>query len=732
MKTGAFRNFLTCNDIYNPEDIETVIAKIRPHISFAWTNTDTKYYNVPCSFDIETTSFFRSTGNGKESEKVAIMYEWTFGIFGTVIIGRTWEEYVTMINKLCRLLDLSDKRRLLCYCHNLSFEFQFMRKWFTWDKVFAIDNHKPIYAKCTNGIEYRCSMLLSGYSLENLAKNLQQYNIKKLVGDLDYSLIRHSKTPLTDAEIGYCVNDVKIVMAYIAETIERDGDIGRIPLTKTGYVRNYCRNACFYTRGIPRKEDYKRLRYLKIMKRLRLTADEYKQLKRAFQGGFTHANPFASGKVYYDITSFDFTSSYPFVMLSEQFPMSASERIENITMEEFTKSLNLYCCLFDVEFVNLRPKILFENYISISRCYESRGVTVNNGRVVDAGLIKTTVTEVDYKIIQKCYEWDSMRISNFRRYKKDYLPTDFVKAIIKLYKDKTMLKGVDGKEVEYMIAKEMLNSCYGMCVTDIVREMYIYNGEKWLDDEEKPEQDTDALIKKYNNNNGRFLFYPWGVWVTAYARRNLWTGILEFKGDYLYSDTDSIKVKNAEKHMDYITRYNTAARKQLEKAMRYHKIDISETEPKTKDGVKKPLGVWDFDGHYYRFKTLGAKRYMVEYSHDERNSPKNRGKLTITVSGLNKNICVPYMINKWAKSKNDPNLDVFNHFCNEMYIPPEYTGKNVHFYIESEKTGKLTDYTGITEKYRELSGVHLAQAEYSLKLSKQYADYLAGLEEDEW
>ena len=726
LNQAGFQRCLNLNKIYAPNEIDEAIKNVRKYFSFAWTNTKVKYFNVPCSFDIETTSFFRSTG--KDQEKVAIMYEWTFGIFGLVVMGRTWEEYQTMINRVSEILNLSSTRRLLCYCHNLAFEFQFMRKWFEWDKVFAIDNHKPIYAQCSNGIEYRCSLQLSGYSLENLAKNLQQYKIRKLVGDLDYSLLRHSKTPLTDEEKQYCVNDVKIVMAYIAETISRDGDIGRIPLTKTGYVRNYCRNSCFYTPGKKKEDDYKRLRYLKIMNRLRLTVEEYEQLKRAFQGGFTHTNPFYSGKVVFDITSFDFTSSYPFVLLSEKFPMGASERINNISLEEFRKSLNLYCCVFDVEFNGLRPKILYENYISLSRCYEQVACTVNNGRVVKAERIKTTVTEVDFKIIEKFYEWDNMRVSNFRRYKKDYLPTDFIKAIIKLYKDKTTLKGVDGKEVEYMIAKEMLNSCYGMCVTDILRELFIYDNSrgKWLDDEEKPQQDKNALMMKYNNNGGRFLFYAWGVWVTAYARRNLMTGIFEFKGDYIYSDTDSIKVKNAEKHMDYIIKYNACARKSLEIAMKYHGIDISETEPETKDGIKKPLGVWDFDGHYKKFKALRAKCYMVQYSEDERNPAKSRGEINITVAGLNKKICVPYMLDKWGET------GIFSAFSDNLYIPPEYTGKNVHFYIESEKSGILIDYLGNPGKYKELSAIHLCQSDYSLQLSRKYVDYLLSIRNDEW
>ena len=54
-----------------------------------------------------------------------------------------------------------------------------------------------------------------------------------------------------------------------------------------------------------------------------------------------------------------------------------------------------------------------------------------------------------------------MLIHRFIRYERDYLPTDFVKSIVKLYLDKTMLKGVEGREVDYALSKELLNSCYG-------------------------------------------------------------------------------------------------------------------------------------------------------------------------------------------------------------------------------------------------------------------------------
>ena len=203
------------------------------------TNKKIKYFNVPASFDIETSSV-QSSGL-----KMSLTYEWSFGINGIVTVGRTWEEYEELIRNVENLFGTSENVRLIVYVHNLSYEFQFMRKIFEWDKVFSLDVRKPVYAITKTGIEYRCSYKLSGYNLETVGKNLQKYKVEKMSGDLDYSKVRHSKTPLTEKEWQYCVHDVLVVMAYIQEKIESDGDITKIPLTKTGYVRNYCRNNCF-------------------------------------------------------------------------------------------------------------------------------------------------------------------------------------------------------------------------------------------------------------------------------------------------------------------------------------------------------------------------------------------------------------------------------------------------------------------------------------------------------
>ncbi|MGC7960576.1 hypothetical protein, partial [Salmonella enterica] len=66
----------------------------------------------------------------------------------------------------------------------------------------------------------------------------------------------------------------------------------------------------------------------------------------------------------------------------------------------------------------------------------------------------------------------------------------------------------------------------------------------------------DEEIENYNNSRKRFLYYARGIWVTAYARRNLWTGILAVGDDYIYSDTDSLKVRNYDNHLGYINWFN--------------------------------------------------------------------------------------------------------------------------------------------------------------------------------
>lgn len=687
-------------NIYSIDDLDSLLIDF-PIIK---TNKKIEYLNVPFVFDIETSSFMY---NG---EKCACMYAFVFGINGNTIIARTWDDFEYILNKISAFYNLGKDRRVIIWVHNLAYEFQFMRKRLKWEKVFSVEDRKPVQAITKNGIEFRCSYILSGYGLESVGKNLTQYDVKKLIGNLDYKLIRHSETPLTEKELQYIQNDGLVVMAYIQELINQWGNVGALPLTKTGFVRNYCRKACYYS-GSHKKNVNKYFNYRRLMNSLQITSlQEYKQLKNAFQGGFTHADALYSGQVVENVTSYDFTSSYPSVMVAEKFPMSKGKLIKIKSKEEFEKYINCYCCLFDVCFYNIEST-QWENPLSSSKCRNILNATINNGRIYDAERLETTITEQDYFIYKKFYKWRTMKIKNFRIYKRGYLPTDFIKAILKLYADKTTLKGVEGYEVEYNNAKENLNSCYGMAVTDICRKEVKYNGDEW----ESEPPDEIKLIGSYNESKKRFLFYPWGIWVTAYARRNLFSGIYATGENFVYADTDSIKIRHAERYEKYIKNYNELEYQKLLKALEFHGLDTELIEPLTKDGKKKVLGFWDFDGFYQRFKTLGAKRYMIE---------KENGDINFTISGVNKRDGVPYL-----KKKYGTNDAIFKAFNDGLIFPKDATGKNTHTYLDDAQDGIITDYLGNEKEFHELSSVHMDGAEYELSLSSQYLDFIIGIRE---
>ena len=100
---------------YQPEEIETVLKMVVDRGKDKINYRKKQYYNIPCAFDIETTSTYL---NG---EKVAFMYAWTLNINGTSIIGRTWEQLEMCIETIHQNLYTNHERIFVIYIHNLAF-----------------------------------------------------------------------------------------------------------------------------------------------------------------------------------------------------------------------------------------------------------------------------------------------------------------------------------------------------------------------------------------------------------------------------------------------------------------------------------------------------------------------------------------------------------------------------------------------------------------------------------
>lgn len=552
------------------------------------------YVDKVCAFDIETT--------GIEDIEQSIMYVWQFQIDEDLtVIGRSWEDFLSMLRKIKLIIG---RRWLVIYVHNLSYEFQYLSGIYDFQEseVFCMDSRKILKCDMMDCFEFRCSYIQSNMSL---AEFTTKYQVKhqKISGELfDYSKKRYPWTPLSDLEKEYIINDVLGLVEAIKKEMEIDGDnLYSIPLTSTGYVRRDVKRAMHtYSRTSLRKQ----------------LPDEhiFKLLHQAFRGGNTHANRYYTGLIQRDVTGYDISSSYPTQQVNRSFPMGEWIREDVMDLDYCLKLMELrkHACLMVCIFRNikLRNKLWGCPYIPLSKTRNPYNYVNDNGRILEADYLEITLTEIDLRIILKQYQFDDCEIVEFYHTRSGKLPKMITDLTLKWFKGKMALKGVEGQEIFYMKEKNKLNSIYGMSVQNPAKPMMKYQfGEYNLED-----KTTAELLE--DSNRRAFQAYSWGVWVTAWARMELEEGLdLIAPEDFLYSDTDSVKFLN--KYDKEFERYNSRIR-EISAKNGASAIDAK--------GKKHYLGVFEYDGHYDEFCTLGAKKYVYT----------DGSGLHCTIAGVNK------------------------------------------------------------------------------------------------
>ena len=558
------------------------------------------YQRHPMTFDIETSKI----PSDDEGHYQAYMYIWQICIEGNVVFGRRWEELQEFMKKVVNAYKLSENERVVVYVHNLSFEFQFIQDYFKFIDVFAMASRSILTAK-TAHLEFRCSYKLSNMSLAKFIENTPNTLHYKGVDDLDYSTVRTPDTKLTEVELGYCFNDVKGLYECVMELLKED-NIATIPLTSTGYVRRDCRQAM-----------NKNKNNRKMFLRSRLTLLQYKLLRECFRGGNTAGDRYLTNLILKNVGSYDLSSSYPFQMIAREYPLGKWNYgvIRNIaTLEEYNRK---YCTIARYSFKNIR---LREEkpipYIPQSKCLSlGDDREIYNGRILHADFLTISMTNIDFDIVKEQYEYDEIAVEEFHYSRKGLLPKELRDTIMYYFEKKSKLKGDEDHYYEYMKSKNKLNSIYGMTVTNILNTEIEYHDGEYTEKKMSEEEMQEALDKYYKNHRS-FLNYSWGVFVTAYARRELEDGLNIAGLDTIYCDTDSVKyIGDHDKEFEaYNERLNRECR---EKGV----VNYAEV-----NGKRYYMGIFDKEHGYDEFITLGAKKYAF----------LQNGKLGITVSGLSK------------------------------------------------------------------------------------------------
>lgn len=436
--------------------------------------------------------------------------------------------------------------------------------------------------------------------------------------------------------------------------------------------------------------------------------DFYKWL---FRGGYTKSNArYTSGDNtnidgVTNVQGFDYTSSYPFVQTIFNYPMTAfirkkmtAEDIDKLQLQYGYDDFEKYRHIFILTFHELKAVDDF-SLESEHKAYIQGAKIIDNGRIHYAEKVTVCLTDCDYALYKMYYTWNKTKteVHHVWRSEAAPLPDYFLHTIWINGEKKQTLKGVKGMEVEYMLAKAKFNSGYGLCCKQPVYCEYKLGNEVMPTGYETTERvnykyfgRSDIFGHSYSRNFGeaftnskdecKEIYFEdsvkssilspfWGIWVSAAARYNLLSCMKRVSeespllfgnrhtNDTVYCDTDSMYILNAKAHLHIIDEWNEWAARRVRDRL-----------PEQYAALYK-LGHFDniadddtsgYSDTYSRFKTLGAKRYIKQYTtiRKRKHIKSIFTKQSVTVAGLPKGTLEKYC----RKHK----LDIFDYFRDSM------------------------------------------------------------------
>lgn len=656
------------------------------------------YYEILtecCGFDIETTTIH------KPEYDRAYMYIWSFTFNDITILGSYWADFISLLDRLSEVLDLNEKRRLLVFIANMSFEFQFMRKWLNVTNSFFVDERKPLYIIHNERIEFRDALQITGGRLEDLARSYTK--TQKLVGELDYTKLRNHTDAhnMTSNELQYVINDTVILSEYANYYFLKFGD-SKLPLTKTGILRHAVKqralSAC--------KRQKMRLSNIIEMNYPHEQLYMY-MMKYLFRGGYVHGTNETAGVLLSDcdMSGADITSSYPAHMnLENGYPMGKFiKQKENMPFEEYEELNAEFCTMAIIDFYNISTTTA-HSIESNNKVIKSINACCDNGRILDADYIRVFLTNIDFKIYKLFYQWEDIKILKVWTAKRGSLPRYLLEELNANYIHKSKLKRAGlSKTKDYVLSKSNVNSAYGLTVTRMRQNRIIYNNAT-----DNYELDNSFVFSEEVKK--QTLLPQWGIWVTAFARYTLLKMVYDIEADNgsnnhdnasicVYMDTDSIKIIDFHKHKHIIEEYNKRREQQVAEMCKKYGYNFEDFSG---------LGSFEIELPYIKkFKHNGAKRYVYKY-YDFKNKEYH---IESTIAGLPKKTLINYC--------DIFHLSIWKAFENTMNIPDDISNKLASIYNDEEHTDIVNG-----EEMTELSSVALVPIEFTMKIDPKYQLYI--------
>lgn len=687
---------LNIDDVYNANIVST---------SKSPKSRAPKYINCGAGFDCETSRpaylnkpVDRTDKTSLQAYKESLysfVYIWQFSIGKTVYLCRDYNALQSFLVKFDNLCDKhGDKAEIIVWIANINYEFTYFQKIFMTDihDVFAKNEHNVVSFKYGKHLYFRECLGVFGNSLDKLAKDYTK--TQKLKGDLDYNKVRHSLTPLDEtSELPYCINDVAILselteVAHNMYTLQGK----KIPLTQTGIVRDEIKRA-YLAKG------FSKLKQLEEQNlKLHGTQSEYNEFRRyLYSGGLTHSNFKYVGKILHNVTCYDLTSAYPWALSAKKsYPAGELKHCENYPRETLLKYLQgnrskAKHIIAKIKINNICSKSTHST-ISSHKVLESINAVLDNGRIYKADSVTLWVNEIDFANICKIYKaksWELLDLYYFTASKpvdKEMTAT-MLNWYVKKAELKKEMKKLDEHSPEYAELdkvyrrlKAMINSCYGMCVTELYEMAY----------ELKADGEIKGTLQKWEDYN-RTIFNAYiGYWCTSYVRQRLINVIAEFPDYVVQYDTDSLYCLP-----------NTFLKMRIDEINAEIEAEVKQS-PCCKNPLTHDLGQWDFDGFYIDYIPMGSKRYAGK--HDD-------GTFKITFAGAP----VKQLTEQITKSGR---LEDLLHISITDDISTKKGAYNIY---HTEYAQTYTDYTGIQHTMTGYGCKTIINVDFNASLSHAYA-----------
>ena len=600
---------------YEPVKAYTVNEIILKSVRFEKWNQNERTYEYAADFAVLDTE---TSHNGLNCGWV---YQWAMKWRGQYICGRKPSELIRLLRNMISKYNLTNKRRLIIYVHNLAYDMNYLKLWLQQLgdlDVMATDTH-PYLIVDVAGLRFLCSYKLSNMPLAMFADAYaEQY--EKAVGEIDYTIVRYQDSVLSENDWLYMLSDVASQYDAISEYLRINGydRAYKAPYTSTGFVRMNCRKAAA-----------RALNWRKKFLMSALDLEKYNLCRQAFMGGVTICSWMYEGETVRvgvngvkKLGHKDFRSSYPARQMMDYMPVGRGFWWGDVTADNVDFVLNTYCCIFLLTLKGVRIKEgITAPYIPSSKCMHLVNPLKINGKVIYADELTIAVTEIDYKWIRRQYVADDQFISNMLCFNRGKAPKWLRDEVMKYFE----LKCNTDKETKiYAWVKALLNSVYGMTATAICRDEFEYDDGII----KKVETDYETQISKFYGSYNSFMPYQLSLYTTAWARDAL-LKMIECCGyeNFLYCDTDSVFYISTPENEMALAEMNAEIEGRAKLAGAYV--------------GNKMLGVATDEPELRAFRGLHAKCYAVE----EWSEKAQKYTLKVTIAGI------PKKVIKWIDGK---------------------------------------------------------------------------------